>query len=57
MKLKGLGIILIVVIVLGGIVASQALFVVDQTQYGVVTRFGEIQRIVKQPGLQTKMPL
>ena len=57
MKLKGLGIILIVVIVLGGIVASQALFVVDQTQYGVVTRFGEIQRIVKTPGLQTKVPV
>ena len=57
MKLKGLGIILIVVIVVGGIVASQALFVVDQTQYGVVTRFGEIQRIVKTPGLQTKVPV
>ena len=57
MKLKGLGIILIVVIVLGGIVASQALFVVDQTQYGVVTRFGEIQRIVKTPGLKTKVPV
>lgn len=57
MKLKGIGIILIVVIVVAGIVASQALFVVDQTQYGVVTRFGEIQRIIRQPGLQSKMPV
>jgi membrane protease subunit HflC len=57
MKLKGIGIILIVAIVVGGIVASQALFVVDQTQYGVVTRFGEIQRIIKTPGLQSKLPV
>lgn len=53
---KALGTILILVIIVGAIVGSQALFVVDQTQFGVVTRFGEIQRTIGEPGLKVKVP-
>ena len=38
------------------IVVPQALYTVDETQYVVVTRFGEIQRIVYTPGLKVKAP-
>ena len=48
--------IFILVIVVVVIVGSQALFVVDQTQFGVVTRFGEIQRTIREPGLKVKTP-
>ncbi len=53
---RAFGIILILVIIVGAIVGSQALFVVDQTQFGVVTRFGEIQRTLRDPGLKVKVP-
>lgn len=53
---KALGTILILVIIVAAIVGSQALFVVDQTQFGVVTRFGEIQRTLREPGLKVKVP-
>ena len=43
-------------IIVGAVVGSQALFVVDQTQFGVVTRFGEIQRTLREPGLKVKVP-
>ena len=42
------------VVVLWAVVAS--LFAVDVTEYGVVKRFGEIVRIVDQPGLHFKLP-
>lgn len=53
---RAFGIILILVIIVGAVVGSQALFVVDQTQFGVVTRFGEIQRTLREPGLKVKVP-
>ncbi|MBI4311916.1 MAG: protease modulator HflC [Chloroflexi bacterium] len=51
-------ILLIAVILLAGvfILIRQSLFIVDQTQYAVVTRFGEIQRIIITPGLEVKTP-
>ena len=54
--MKALGIIVLVVLVVAAIVGSQAFFVVDQTQFGVVTRFGQIQRIISVPGLKVKTP-
>ena len=39
------------------LVSTQALFGVDETKFVVVTRFGEIQRVIKDPGLQMKLPL
>ncbi|MBI4200819.1 MAG: protease modulator HflC [Chloroflexi bacterium] len=38
------------------VVVGQTLFVVDQTKYGVVTRFGQIQRVITDPGLNVKTP-
>jgi membrane protease subunit HflC len=39
------------------IVLSLALFVVDQRQYAIVFRFGEIVSVKKEPGLYFKLPL
>lgn len=36
--------------------ASSALFVVDQRQFGLVYQLGEIKRVVTDPGLNFKMP-
>ncbi len=39
------------------VVLSLSLFVVDQRQYSIVLRFGEIVGVIKQPGLYGKVPL
>ncbi|WP_239688837.1 protease modulator HflC [Aquitalea magnusonii] len=38
-------------------VASLLLFTVDQRQYAMVFQFGEVERVIKQPGIQFKIPL
>ena len=50
-----LGVVLVVTIVL---LASPLgfLFTVDETEYAVVTRFGQIQRSESAPGLNIKLP-
>lgn len=52
------GVVTAVLIVLGalGMVAYSALFVVDQRFQALVLQFGEPIRVVKDPGLQVKMP-
>ena len=53
-----LAILLIVIVGLGGcVVPTFFLFTVDQTQHVVVTRFGEVQRVVSEPGLNIKLPV
>jgi len=47
---------LIVIIVAIVIVVPQTLFVVDETQLAIVTRFGEFKRSHTSPGLQVKTP-
>ena len=47
---------LLVLIIAAIIVVPQALYTVDQTQFVVVTRFGEIQTVVSSPGLKVKAP-
>ena len=49
-------ILLVLIIILAGIFGPQALFVVDETQLAVVTRFGEPKRSIKSPGLYSKTP-
>ena len=49
-------IILIVVIIVAAILLPSFFFVVDQTQFAVVTRFGDILNVVLEPGLNTKAP-
>jgi membrane protease subunit HflC len=39
------------------IVLSLSMFVVDQRQNAIVLRFGEIVRVIKEPGLAFKLPL
>ncbi len=47
---------LIILLIVAVIVTPQALYTVDETQFSVVTRFGEIQRIEQTPGLKVKTP-
>ena len=47
---------LLILIIAAVIVVPQALYTVDETQYVVVTRFGEIQTVVRSPGLKLKAP-
>jgi membrane protease subunit HflC len=37
--------------------ASSSFYAVDVTQYGVVTRFGEVVRVVAEPGLRVAAPI
>ena len=46
----------IVIVILLGIFGPQILYTVDETQLAVVTRFGEIQDVHRQPGLKVKAP-
>ncbi|MBE42540.1 MAG: protease modulator HflC [Chloroflexi bacterium] len=54
--MKSLIIILIAAIVVAAIILPQIFFVVDEKKVAIVTRFGEIQREVKSPGLNVKAP-
>ena len=47
---------LIVIIIALVIVVPQTLFIVDETQLAIVTRFGEFKRSHTSPGLQVKTP-
>ena len=50
-----LAIIGIIVIVLG-VVASSALFTVDQREQVIVLQFGDPTRVIREPGLNFKIP-
>ena len=54
--MRKLTIPLIVIILAALIVIPQTLFVVDETQLAIVTRFGEFKRDHTSPGLQVKTP-
>lgn len=43
-------------IIIAGMVINSALFVVDQTQYCIVTRFGNPIKTILEPGLYGKLP-
>ena len=47
----------IIVAAVAGIMVMSALFVVEQTQQGIVLQFGEPKRTLKDPGLNWKLPL
>ncbi len=55
MNLKSFLILGILVMVIG-IVASSAAFTVNQTNQAIVLQFGEPKRVITQPGLHWKMP-
>jgi len=58
MKIIGivLGVVLLV-FVMAQVVGFGVLYTVDQTEFVVITRFGEVQRSVTNPGLKFKSPI
>lgn len=46
----------VVIIIIAGVVINSIFFVVDQTQYCIVTRFGNPIRTILKPGLYAKLP-
>lgn len=49
-------VVLIILIVASLIVLRQTLYVVDETEQLIITRFGEVKSVVTNPGLSAKMP-
>jgi modulator of FtsH protease HflC len=49
-------IVIAAVLVVAGIVAMSALFIVDQTELALVMQFGQPVRVIRYPGLQVKAP-
>lgn len=48
--------IALVVVAVGLVVASASLFTVHQTQQVLITQFGQPIRVIREPGLQVKLP-
>jgi len=48
--------VIAVVLVVAGIVAMNALFIVDQTEQALVLQFGQPRRVIRDPGLWVKRP-
>ena len=49
-------IVIAVVLVVAGIFAMSALFIVDQTELALVLQFGQPRRVIRDPGLKVKRP-
>lgn len=49
-------IVLVLLLVIGGFVASAFCFQVEESEYAVVTVFGDPRRIIEEPGLRFKWP-
>jgi membrane protease subunit HflC len=45
-----------VLLVVAGILAMSSLFIVNQTEQALVLQLGEVRRVVRDPGLQWKLP-
>jgi membrane protease subunit HflC len=54
--MKLLAALIVVLVIVVGILGPQLFFVVDETQMGLLTRFGEPRRSMTQPGLYMKVP-
>jgi modulator of FtsH protease HflC len=48
---------LLILVALAAIVLYSSVFIVQQTQYALVLRFGAVQSAISEPGLKFKMPL
>jgi modulator of FtsH protease HflC len=53
---KRLTSIIVILLIIGAIIASQALFIVDETNQAIILQFGEPINTVQAPGLNTKLP-
>ena len=54
--MRKLAIPLLILLIIAGVIGSQTLYVVDETQVAIVTRFGEFQESKTKPGLAVKTP-
>ena len=45
-----------VVVVAAGILLTSSFFIVDQTEQALVLQFGEVRRVIREPGLNMKRP-
>jgi membrane protease subunit HflC len=48
--------IIIILLIIGAIIASQSLFIVDETNQAIILQLGEPINTVQAPGLNTKLP-
>ena len=53
---KAIGVVFAVIIVALGILAASSLFIVDEREQAMVMRFGKVDKIITEPGLQFKIP-
>ena len=53
---KRLPILVILAIVALFVIVPQFVFKVDETQHVVITRFGEVRKVISEPGLNFKAP-
>ena len=53
---KVFGIVVAVIVIVGGIIASSSLFTVNETQQAMVLQFGQIKNVITEPGLKVKIP-
>lgn len=54
--MSNLNVKIVLSILIGIIILGSALFKVDQRQYAIVFQFGEAVRVIKEPGLNVKIP-
>lgn len=54
--MRFIALILILLAVIAAVIGPQLFFVVDEKQIAIVTRFGEVQHSIKNPGLYIKTP-
>ena len=53
---KTLGVVLAVIVVALGIIGATSLFTVDEREQAMIMRFGKVDKIITEPGLQFKIP-
>ena len=54
--MRFIALILILLAIVAAVIGPQLFFVVDEKQVAIVTRFGEVQKSIKSPGLYVKTP-
>ena len=54
--MRFIALILILLVVIAAVIGPQLFFVVDEKQIAIVTRFGEVQHSITNPGLYVKTP-
>ncbi len=53
---KRISSIIVILLIIGAIIASQVLFIVDETKQAIILQFGEPIKTVQTPGLNARLP-